>query len=543
MSPRRRVLLSALSTGLLFAATFAAPAFAQFYDAARRSIDFTMDGIERSPRLLGMGRLALVGDDPHTAITLWDFGGNPTGVYEADTSNTMELYPATASYSGVHDQGSGPQVFERQTDAGRENRMAYEIWRRTSGRTAYGFAGNLGHMRVDQVYSDGIERRTALDQPTVMPLITGRLPFTRSHSWVYSARLYYSGEGSLDQYRGLVTNSKGQYIDQDGMQLDPPDFFTPTHYKVRTAGGGLGLSYQRGPGLKAAINADLSQNDIKGSTDESRHSASTRELRPYASQQATLVGKLGRGLEWGVDARRWRSKSEESWFFSVSAGVGANPLIGRGKLLGREELGEALRARLQWKSGPFELAGGLTAGYRRVTITPPAINDLTSFNYFRNTTYYYPNADSLVFPDSVRYNRAEERSWEGAGGVSYRLPGRGGLLGVEYHYRKYTLDQTVSGEGPDHVGWDVRTGLEYPCTPIMSGTVGYVYRWDDPDELILMNEHVGHTLTLGIGLRPTGASWALNAGYAIEWVAADYGDPTRPRSSVQQLASLVRWNF
>ena len=104
MSPRRRVLSSALTPGLLFLAALATPAHAQFYDVARRSLDFSLDAIERSPRLLGMGRMTFVGDDPQTAITLWDFALNPIGVLDADSSSTLELYPATSS--GLHDKKS-----------------------------------------------------------------------------------------------------------------------------------------------------------------------------------------------------------------------------------------------------------------------------------------------------------------------------------------------------------------------------------------------------------------------------------------------------
>jgi len=543
MSPRRRVLLSALSTGVLLFATFAAPASAQFYDVARRSLDFSMDGIERSPRLLGMGRLTFVGDDPHIAITLWDFAANPVGIAQADSGNTVEVFPATASYSSIHDRLLGAETLERQVGAARENRMSYEIWRRTSGGSAYGFAGNLGHLRTDQIYSESMERRTTLDQPTIMPVITGRVPFARSAHWLYAARLFYSGEGSVDQYRLLVQNSMGQYIDQDGVQLNPPEFFTPTDYKVRTVGGGLGVAYDHGPGFKASVVMDQFQNNIEGTCDAPRHSSHMQEKRPYSKEQLSVVGRLGRELEWGGDVRRWRSSSEETWFFSISAGVGANPLVGRGKLLERNEFGTAFRWRLRWKRGPFELGGGLGTGYRRVAVTPPAIDDRTSFNYFRNTAYYYPNADSLVLPDSVSYNQTFEHTWEAGGGLAYRLPGRGGLWGVEFHQRQYQLKQTRSGKGPHRKGWDVRTGFEYPCTSVMSGSIGYVYRWEDQDELTLGNEYVGHSVTLGVGLRPTGASWVIQTGYAVEWRATDYGDPTKPRSGSQQLASMIRWSF
>jgi hypothetical protein len=543
MSPRRRVLLSALSPAVVVFMTLAAPAHAQFYDAARGSLGFSLDAIERSPRLLGMGRMTFVGDDPHTAITLWDFAGSPLGILEADSASTAELYPATSSFSRVHDLPSDSRGLERQDQAARETRLAYEIWRRAGGKSAYGIAGDLGSLRMDQVFGESIERRSTLNQPTVMPVLTGHMPFVKSSRWLYSARLFYSGESSVDQYRGLSETSAGQYIDQSGTQLNPPEFFTPTDYKVRSTGGGLGAAYDRGRTFKAAVNLDVIQNDIQGTNEAARHSAKNDEKRPYRNSQATLVGRLGRSLEWGVDGRDWRSQSEEHWYFSTSAGVGADPLTGRGKLLEREESGQALRTRLRWTRGPLELGGGLATGYRKIIITPPALEDLSSFNHFRNTVTYRVNADSLVLPDSVVFNQSEERSWEAGGGLAMRLPGGRGSWGVEYHRLQGLREQTVSGQGPLRKGWDLRTGLEYQCTAVMTGRVGYVYRWEDGDDYTRQNEYLGHTMTLGLGLRPAGATWSLEAGYAVEWQQADFGTPSQPRSSRQQLASMVRWVF
>ena len=195
MSPRRRVLLSAISPILLLAA-LAVPAYAQFYDAARGSLGFSLDAIERSPRLLGMGRMTFVGDDPHTAITLWDFAASPLGILEADSANTAEVYPATSSYSSVHDLPTGSRSIERQDRAARETRVGYEVWRRTGGRAAYGVAGDLGFLRTDQTFGESVERRSALTQPTVMPVLMGHLPYVKSNRWLCSARLFYSGETS-----------------------------------------------------------------------------------------------------------------------------------------------------------------------------------------------------------------------------------------------------------------------------------------------------------------------------------------------------------
>ena len=542
MSPRRRVLLSAISSILLLTA-LAVPAHAQFYDVARGSLGFSLDAIERSPRLVGMGGMTLVGDDPHTAITLWDFAASPLGILEADSVNTAEVYPATSSYSGLRDLPSDTGTRERQDRAGRETRVAYELWRRTGGRSAYGIAGDLGSLRMDQVFSETVERRSIFSQPTIMPVLMGHMPYVKSSRWLYSARLFYSGETAQNQYRSLTENSQGQYIDQTGPEQDPPEFFTATDFKVRSTGGGLGVAYDRGRAFKAAANMDVVENNIHGTNESARRSAQNDEKRPYHTGQATMVGRLGRSLEWGVDGRDWRSQSEESWFFSISAGVGADPLVGRGKLLQREERGRALRTRLRWTHGPFELGGGLATGYRRVTVTPPGLEDLTSFNYFRNTVTYRVNADSLALPDSVVFNQSEERTWEAGGGLAIRLPGGRGSWGAEYHRLQGLTEQTMSGKGPLRKGWDLRTGLEYRCTQVLKGRVGYAYRWEDRDDYTRQNEDLASTLTLGLGLRPVGTAWNFEVGYAIEWLRADYGTPAEPRACRQQLASMVRWAF
>jgi hypothetical protein len=553
MSPRRRVLLSAINSILILTA-LAVPVHAQFYDAARGSVGFSLDAIERSPRLLGMGGLTFVGDDPHTAITLWDFAASPLGILEADSANTAELYPATSSFSQVHDSPSDAGTLERQDRAARESRVAYEIWRRTGGKSAFGVAGDFGSLRTDQIFSETVERRSTLIQPAVMPVLMGHMPFVRSTRWLYSVRLFYSGEAAENQYRGTSENSKGQYIDQDGLRLDPPNFFVPTDFKVRSMGGGLGVAYDRGRILKAAVSMDIVQNRIVGKNESPRRVEQNDEKRPYSTTQATLVGRLGRSLEWGVDGRDWRSQSEERWFFSISAGIGGDALVGRGKFLEREERGQALRTRLRWTRGPFELGGGLVAGYRRIIIVPPGLEDVTSFNHFRNTTSYRSNADSLVLADSVVFNRSEERTWEAGGGVAMQLPGKRGSLGVEYRRRWGLLEQSLlksldtdllkmSGRGPRWKGWDLRTGLEYRCNQVLTGRVGYAYRWEDQDDYTQQNEYLANTVTLGLGLRPAGAFWTFEAGYAIEWRQADYGSPAEPRSSRQQLASMVRWAF
>lgn len=537
MSPWRRVPLCAFVFVAALSASFAAPASAQFYDDARHLLGLSPDPIARSPRLLGYGLLNWVGDDPHNRITLWDFAQNPTGLSVDDTTSTVEFRPATASASSVRDELGG----ERQDLAARETRLGYELWRRDEG-SAYGIAGNLGQLRYDRPFADTEEERSRLVQPTVMPVLAGKLPYTDSGRWLYAARLFYSGESSDDQYRLFTVNGENQFLDQDGTTVNPPNTFTPTHYKVRTMGGGAGVAW-RAPLVTASIVADAIGDNIQGSNDDPLHHGGSSETRPYEIGQATLLGRIGRHFEWGADGRGWTSKSEQRWVYTVSAGIGLDPLEGRGKLLEREEKGTTLHTRALWTWGAFEVGGGINTAYRRLDITPPAAGDRTSFNYFLHTVSNRVGADTLSLPDSVSQNRIEDRSVDGGVGAQWRFAAGRGRVGAEYHVLREVLDQTLSGHGPKMTGWDVRTGAEYQITPVLAGRAGYRYRWYDQDALTAQNEHLGHTLTLGLGIQPTVARWTLDAGYAIEWLQADFGDPANPRGSDQQLAVQIHWGF
>jgi hypothetical protein len=543
MSPRRRVLLSALTPAFILIAALAAPAYAQIYDAARGSLGFSLDAIERSPRLLGMGQLTFVGDDPHTRIALWDFAANPLGILWADSTSTMEFFPATSSYSGDHKSAGGASDQRRQVLAGREGRVSGEIWRREGNRAAYGLAGTFAQLSTDAISGEAVERRTTFGQPTVMPVLVGHMPFVKSNRWLYSARFYYSGESSAANYNETVVNPQGEFIDQTGRPVDPPDAFAPTDYDVRSMGGGLGVGYDRGQALRVALTVDQVEHDIQGKSEAYRHSSETREKRPYLQGQLSVVGRLAAGLEWGVDGRDWHSDSERSWYFSASAGAGADPLAGRGKLLERTEDGRALRARLRWTRGPLELGGGLATSYRKIGITPPALDDLTSFNNFLNWTSLKQSADSLLLPDSILAGESEERAWQAGGGMSLRLPGGRTLWGIEYQLGRDKVEDSAAGAGPLKKVWDVRTGLEYRMTSVLAGRLGYRYRWTDEDDYTAQNEYIGNMMTLGLGLRPAGATWAVEAGYSIEWLQGDYGSALEPRACRQQLASMLRWVF
>jgi hypothetical protein len=530
--------------GLGIVLATAGPASAQTYEEERRSIGLSPDPISRSPSLFGMGRLTVVGADPHNRITLWDFAANPAGIAEAESSSALDIRPGTSSASDVTELPPGP--FERQTLAAREVRTEIEGWRR-SGTSAYGAIFDFASLRKDEPYAANTELRRRISNPGGMAALNGLLPFVKSGRVKYALTLVTRRDAGEDQYRGFVRNAAGEYIDRNGPTYSSPNFFVPDRRRLTTIGGGAALSYRFGPWLEAAAIGDLVNQELSTSNSSGRFSSEIREQprghRPYPVGQATLIGRVGKNLEWGWDGRIWNARSEQRWAFTISAGIGQNPLAGRGKFADREERGSEMRSRVRWTLGPLEVGGSLGTGYLRNIILPPAQSDPTSLNRFLYDIYRRPNADSLALPDSVLYRRIEQRTWQAAGGIAVRLPGRRGLLGAEYHQSQDEHQQLPGGLGPRQVEWDVRTGLEYRCTQVLTGRAGYIHQSLDLDDQTRNNEFIGNTGTLGLGLQPPGAAWTLDVGYALELWRADYGDPALPHGSRQQLMSQIRWVF
>jgi opacity protein-like surface antigen len=523
------------------------------------------DPLTRSPRLVGIGRLELVIPDRHNRINLWDFAGNPAGLALDDSASVLYLRPSTASASSVQDFSDLIGAGERQSFAGRGVRLGYEAWRRIPGLSVFGAIGDVDQTRVDQPYSRDFEQRSFSARPSIMALVGGRVPYFWSPRFHYALRLVSGLTTTNQEYRTITRNAAGEYIDRDGVLGSPPDLFTPDEIDVDTFGGGIAAAYSIGPALTAAVSVDGVRNKFHGKNDGDRYVSEREETRPSGIGQASAVGRIGKHFEYGADARGWNSSSTQTWVFSISTntgGAGAPPFAGRGDYLSREEKGSTLRTRARWVQGRLELGGSFATSYRKVTLTPPPIGDLHSFNAFLNSIFYRDRADSTAFPDSVVFDESEDRAWTAGGGASWRLTKRGAIVGVEYHKFEIDREQTLTGfkpgtpstapepaswvyseTGPRHTGWNLRAGLEYPLHPVLMGRAGYIYRSDDFDDLTAQNEQLANTMTLGLGLAPEGTHWRLDTSYAIDWWQADYGTPTRPRGTRQLVTAEIGWVF
>ncbi len=253
------------------------------------------------------------------------------------------------------------------------------------------------------------------------------------------------------------------------------------------------------------------------------------------------MGTLGRSLEFGLNEQHWRSTSQQDWRISFSSGVGAVPLQGNGRLLTRKETGNFFDGRLRFTSGNMRLAGRYWTRMTRADMTPPRPEEPASFNSFLSQVYWRLGADTLSLPDSVVANRDQVNAFGYAGGWSWKF--RKGVAGLEYHWSREIRSGTIAGAGPKAVDYDVRAGLEYACSPVVTGRSGGGMLWSDPVEFMGRNEWKGESASLGLGLTPPGATWGLDLGWTLTWLQPDFPDPLAHRAARQQLQSLLHWTF
>lgn len=540
MSPRhpaRRGLLPVLAVLVLVPAA----ARAQTAAEAAATLGAAGDPLARTARPLGMGRLTLVLPDANNRITLWDFAGNPTGILEADSVSSLELRPTLWTTSSARDAYDAGGVFERQTFAGNHQRAGVEAWRRSGGTTAFGVIGEFAAMRTDRAYSLEAERRTLLSRPVGSVVLNGRVPFLAPERLRYAIRATFGTESLEDEYRGIVRNAAGEYVNKTGPLLGPPNRFDPDEVRVRAAGGGLALSYGFGPWLTLAAGGDVRIEKIRSDNEGDRYLSEYEEDRPYGIGQASLVGRAA-GLEYGADARLWSASSNATYVFTGSAGIGAIPIIGRGDMYDREEEGRILRGRARWAAGPLELGAAVRSHDHRTEILPPPDTDRTSLNAYLRELFTDPRADSIALRDSIVHEVYERKGLELGAGFGWRL-WPGAAFGAELNVWTDDLETRSGGGGPEARGWDVRGGVEWPCAPALTGRAGYIFRKDDLDDLTELNEYVSHAVTAGAGYQPPGARWRFESGYLFSWGQADFGSPSRPRFTRQQMATQVRWSF
>ena len=384
-----------------------APAAAQFYEPTLRSLDLSTGRVSRSPRLLGMGGLSLVIPDRDAAINLWDFARIPVGLATDDTTSSLDLRPGTDMLSSVRRLPTGR---DRQNLAARTVVAQMEaVYRSRESGGVFGVIGDLSGLRWDRPYSPTIERREGLSHPEVLTVLGGRFQHLFGGHLGWATHLRFRGEQVEDRYRGIITNAAGEYIDQSGDQLPPPGEFEPTDVSVNTSAYGISSSLDLGARSHFAFGIEHENNAINSTNEQLRSSAEYDEKRPYWVGQAALVSQLGRTLEVGVNGIGRLSKSEADWRFTASAGVGSNPLSGRGNLLNREERSSELQAHVRWSPGAATFAGALSTAASEVTIDPPHANDETSLNRFIDAAFNRPGADTLSFPDSVTHSQTDRR--------------------------------------------------------------------------------------------------------------------------------------
>jgi hypothetical protein len=530
-----RVLCAAWLALMLHVST----ASAQFFLPALRTLDLSQEQLSRSARLVGMGGLTLVVPDHNTTYSLWDLSRIPVAITEDDTTSTLDVDPGTDALSSVRTIDASR---ERQNLAARRSGSEYEaVYRSRESGGGFAFVGDLSSLRYDQPVTTGSELRQSVVRPTGTAILTGVVPrfFHRHLRW--GAHLSFLNETVDRQFREIVSNSAGEYIDLGGGEIPPPGEFVITSMDVNTTAYGISASYALGTSTHIALGIERENDRFKGTNDLQRSSWETDETRPSWNGQAALVGLIGKNLEWGVNGIGRVSNSEIDWRFTASAGVGADPLTGRGNMLSRDEKSSELQARARWTRGRSIFSGEFHTAASKVLTDPPNANDATSLNRFINQAYNREGADTLSLPDSVVHSEVRRAAWGWSGGISHRFTKT--MVGAEFHWSRDLGYTQQLGTGPRRIAWDVRTGLEQPLGHVLKGRLGYQYRSVDEDDFTAGNEYLANAVSLGLGYAPEGATWVLESGYRIEFRSQDYNDPGDERQSRQNLGIEILWKF
>ena len=538
-----RVLRNAmLSTMCLMALGLVPPVAAQD-ETALRGLGYEVDPVARSPRLLGMGQLQLV-EDRHNRLALWNFAGNPTGIAEAESTSTFEYRPLVRSGSVFADVPVGAPQYERQESGAHQTDHVFETWHRAPGSPAYGLVANLTKVQVDQTYDALAEKRDRFSVPAIGGAVNGRMPWIHSNRFDYALRGQFGNTVQDHSYYEIFHLPQGDYLGKKTATVAAPDLFTPDHDEITNLYYGAAVSMRITKDIKAAIGYDRMLQKWRSTQEGLRSTSKLDEDRPFDTGQATLVGRLGRHVAWAADGRAWHVASEQSFFWTVSAGPTQTPLVGNGKRLDRDLKGTSLRTQARWMSGAFEVGAGFGTTWRREIITPwypTNPDDQAGFNDFLTEVAFRVGADTLLLPARVVASQVDERSTSLLAGGSWQLPSRKGLVGVEFERLNTKFDQLGFATGPKPQRWDVRAGGEYRCSPSFLARAGWNYGIHDQDDLSADNAYRSTVATVGMGLQPPGARWSADLAFAYEWLRPDFVDGANTRGDQRRMALQLRW--
>jgi len=116
-------------------------------------------------------------------------------------------------------------------------------------------------------------------RPTGTLILTGVVPhyFHRHLEW--GLHLKFLNETVNRQYREIVSNAAGEYIDLGGGELPPPGEFVLTSVDVNTTAYGFSTSYRLGKSTHIALGIERENDRFKGTNDLDRSSYETDETR------------------------------------------------------------------------------------------------------------------------------------------------------------------------------------------------------------------------------------------------------------------------
>lgn len=543
MSPRQGALMCMLGVCALGLAPVQVRA--QVLGPAPAPLQFVVDPLDRSARLVGMGGLTYTVEDDHNQVSLWDLARNPIGLISDRDSSSLEVWGGYLNRSLIGNETYGRV---RQSLEAKSWDAIVEGWRRARSTLVYGAEIRYVNNNVDRPQDDQTAIRGTYGGFTFRPTIAGTVKWVKSQNMRWALRANLIAQSQNQQLHFFVERPGGDYLGGNGGLISGfPNLFDANSGFLTGTGLGGALDYRFSPALDIAIQGDYVKETVSTDNTTDRSISEYEQKRPFATGAMALIGRVGSQVEWGVDGRLFRSSADENYNISISGGIGQPPLAARGNRLNADQNGSTLNGRVVFKLPEhLRLGVGGKAYYEKTAVLPPSVDDYSSYNLFLNHVYSAePTADSLALADSVSRTTRWVHAYEVGGGLSWSRSRRF-TTGVEYHFTQNKNDAEVVGyatPGPYMKSWDVRAGAEYRCAERLVGRAGFNYTQSDLNTLAPFNDTVARAFSLGVGYYPTAAHWLLETGYRLEWPRTDYGDPTETRGNSQTLGLNVRWLF
>ena len=511
LPPGASRLLRVLLLALLCAAK-AEPASAE---PGIRSLAELEEGVRFQPpsfRLEGMGGLGLAVRDTYNQVNLWDFGGLPLGLDTSRDSTSLDIW--ANGVGRTFDERAGGVSYD--VDRRHDSQYAAEGVAR-SGNLAVGADVGSFAFRRGTPFGDQSHLTNNGNQPAFVPVATGKLLHGPLHWGLRGivAKETFHNQIWADEVKNGEVNLK-----PSGVQLAPPNLFTPDDLEIPIYGLGLSLGWFHKDTWQVAPYFDYRRENVSGTLETVRSTYGTTENRDIQGYGVAFIAHPIANTQVGFETGRELYASKENYHFTLSGGSVDPAFTGRGERLLRSVRHDFLNLRVQSDLSGTPLTVG--AAYR-IAFDHEQIQGLegrpTDFNTFIQERVA---PDTIQAPALVETGIQETRGVDFGGGASMHFQERKGTVGAEYRHFRDALGGTFTLAHA--TGWEARAGGEYLVHRDVVVRAGYRHHAEDRDTNSPRNELVSDRATAGLeysGWR----HWTVEGYGYREWWRTDYPDP------------------